>query len=503
MDETVMSAHDSGAYLRTELYFHQLRALAAMANKRAYALAMEMGTGKSLTVVADVARLYTAGAIDSVLIVAPNGVHRNWHNQFQLHCAVRHRVFVRVAGSRKASSSVRAACAAAQQRKLLPVLAVNHHTFSGSTGMRAIEEFLACAGRCYLVVDESDGFKNPRAIRTRNLLKCAPRFEYRRILTGTPINNGPFDLWTQYCLLDKSIFRHTPHYRAFCARYAQLLPDNHRLCAAVRRATGHTPQIVATDAAGNKLWRNLEELSELIAPFTFRVRKEECLDLPSKTYCTTYYDLSSEQAKAYSSARSELLVHLQDKSIPISTKLVLVSKLSQITSGFFIDECQVPHDIVPPERNPKLISATQIIQRAIDEGRSIITWCRFHYEVELLARACEELGLPVLPYHGLVPEQRRAEVVEEFNDCGAPRVFLGTTATGGTGLTLNAASVVLYFSNTYSLRDRLQSEDRCHRIGQTVSVTYYDLVAPDTIESRVLSALQAKGDVASAILANI
>lgn len=497
-----MSVCDYSELLRTDLYAHQLRALGAMTGRVAYALAMEMGTGKSLTIVADVARLYAAGAIDSVLIVAPNGVHRNWHGEFQRHCAVAHRVFVRVVGGGTARA-VNMACEAAQRRKHLTILTANHHTFSGSTGLRDVERFLGCAGRCYLVVDESDGFKNPRAIRTRNLLKCAPRFAYRRILTGTPVNNSPFDLWTQYCVLDKSVFSRTPNYRAFCARYAQLLPPDHHLCASVRRATGHCPQIVATDATGRKLWRNLDELSKLIAPITFRVRKEDCLDLPPKTYHTTYYDISTEQKKAYKDAKTHLAVQLQDETLPVNSKLALVSKLSQITSGFFTDECSVTHDIVTPECNPKLIAAMQIIQRAVEEGRSIIVWCRFHHEIELIVQACAEMDLPALQYHGRVSEQRRAEAVAEFNGCGAPRVFIGTAAAGGTGLTLNAANVVLYFSNTYSLRDRLQSEDRCHRIGQAKSVAYYDLVAPDTIESRVLSALQAKGDVASAILTNL
>ena len=496
------STCDYSVLLRTNLYVHQLRALDAMTGRRAYALAMEMGTGKSLTIVADVARLYAAGAIDSVLIVAPNGVHRNWHSEFQRHCAVPHRVFVRVVGGGTART-VNMACAAAQRRKSLTALTVNHHTFSGSTGLHDIETFLACAGRCYLAVDESDGFKNPRAIRTRNLLKCAPRFAYRRILTGTPVNNSPFDLWAQYCVLDKSVFSRTPNYRAFCARYAELLSADHHLCASVRRATGHIPQIVATDATGRKLWRNLDELSELIAPITFRVRKEECLDLPPKAYHTTYYDLSTEQKKAYKEARTHLAVQLRDETLPVSSKLALVSKLSQITSGFFTDQYSVPRNIVTPERNPKLIAAMQIIQRAVAEGRSIIVWCRFLHEAQLLADACLAEELPALQYHGSVSEQRRADVVAEFNGCGEPRVFIGTAAAGGTGLTLNAASVVLYFSNTYSLRDRLQSEDRCHRIGQVRSVTYYDLIAPDTIESRVLTALQNKGDVASAILTNL
>ena len=485
-------------------YAHQKEALKLMTGKRYFALAMEMGTGKSCVAIADAARLFQEGAIDSVLITAPNGVHENWRGEFERHCAVPYKFY-----SARASKALGKAVnnATIYHKNTMVVLSVNHNAFSSNGSMKSITDFLATKHSTLVIVDESDGFKNPSAIRTRNLLDIKPLCAYRRILTGTPVNNSPFDLWAQYTFLDMDILNQKARnyraaYRAFCAEYGEFLPPVHPLVRSVTRARGYTPMILAQDSNGRPKYRNIDRLTSKIAPHTFRIRKCDCLDLPDKVYHVTHFDLRRDQRAVYEAARKELCVQLNEhKQIPISSKLTLVGKLSQITSGFLNDEEQVPHDICVVADDPKLNELENIVRRATDEGANVIVWCRFQHEIERVVHRLA--GMNLFQYHGKIDSDTRERSIAEFNTCPSGAVLVGTAKTGGTGLTLNSASVVVYYSNTYSLRDRLQSEDRCHRIGQTRTVVYHDLVARDTIDTAVLAALQNKGDVASAILENL
>lgn len=485
-------------------YAHQKEALELMTGKKFFALAMEMGTGKSCVAIADAARLFQAGEIDSVLIIAPNGVHENWRGEFERHCAVPYKFYASRASANLAKVVDNAVVF---HKNTMVVLSVNHNAFSSNRAMKSITDFLATKRNTLVIVDESDGFKNPSAIRTRNLLDIRPLCGYRRILTGTPVNNSPFDLWAQYTFLDRDILNQNAKnyrtaYRVFCAEYGEFLSSAHPLVKSVTRARGHTPMILARDGNGRPKYRNIDRLASKIAPHTFRIRKCDCLDLPDKVYHVTQFELGKDQRAVYAAARKELCVQLDEHNqIPINSKLALVSKLSQIASGFLNDEDQVPHDICTVEDDPKLNELENIVRRATDEGANIIIWCRFLHEVERVVKRLA--GMNVYQYHGKIDNDTRERSISEFNACPSGAVFVGTAKTGGTGLTLNSASVVVYYGNTYSLRDRLQSEDRCHRIGQTRTVVYYDLVAQGTIDMAVLTALQNKGDVASAILENL
>lgn len=485
-------------------YAHQEEAFKLMTGKEYFALAMEMGTGKSCVAIADAARLFQAGEIDSVLITAPNGVHENWRGEFERHCIVPYKFY---SGRASANIAKVVATAVMHHKNTMVVLSVSHNAFSSSRAMKSIAHFLATKRNALVIVDESDGFKNPSSIRTKNLLAVRTLCGYRRILTGTPVNNSPFDLWSQYTFLDIDILNqaarnHRAAYRAFCAEYGEFLPPAHPLVKSVARTRGHIPMILARDSNGRPKYRNIDRLASKIAPHTFRIRKCDCLDLPDKVYHVKYFELGKHQRAVYEAARRELCIQLDEcGQIPINSKLALVNKLSQIVSGFLIDEEGVPHEVFAIEDDPKLNELERIVRRATDEGANVIVWCRFHYEIERVVKRLA--GMNVYQYHGKIDSDTRERSIAEFNACPSGAVFVGTAKTGGAGLTLNSASVVVYYSNTYSLRDRLQSEDRCHRIGQTRTVMYYDLVAQDTIDMAVLTALQNKGDVASAILENL
>jgi len=176
-------------------------------------------------------------------------------------------------------------------------------------------------------------------------------------------------------------------------------------------------------------------------------------------------------------------------------------KLAQITSGYYIhpdssDPVRIEGD------NPKLALLRERVVSAIEQGKKVIVWARFRIEIEDIVRVLREDEIAVVEYHGGINKEGRTTAIEEFQH-GEANVFVGQQQAGGTGITLTAASCVIYFSNTFSLHDRLQTEDRAHRIGQEQDVTYINLVARNTIDATIVDALMNKKDIADIITGDI
>jgi SNF2 family DNA or RNA helicase len=307
------------------------------------------------------------------------------------------------------------------------------------------------------------------------------RAKYKRILTGTPVANGPFDVYSQLKFLDEGYWKEKgfASYEAF------------------RTYFGVWEQaITGTGQRFNRCvrYRNLEQLHSLVQGIASRVTKEEVLDLPPKLYTKRYHELSSAQEAAYVALRDQLMMELDSGEL-LTTELVVVRllRLQQVLSGFLPTESGFPTWLVEPDDNPRL----KILKEILDEAPAkVIVWARFRNDVDLITNA---LGEEAVRYDGSTSEEKRLEARERFQNDERTRYFVGNPAAAGEGLTLHAASTVVYYSNSFNLTHRLQSEDRAHRIGQRSPVTYVDLIAAKTVDEHIVRKLRHKLDLASKI----
>lgn len=489
---------------KTKPYRHQLDCLNRFGRKQVFALLAEQGTGKTYIIINNIADLWDSDECDVALIMAPNGVHENWTRiELPKHMPDRVQYIAApwYADPKKADRDQLNALFQHDNRRALRMMTMNWEALQTPRGLAAAEKFLCTGRRVMIACDESDAVKNPSAIRTTNLMKLKKYSYWRRIMTGTPVNNAPFDLFSQYGFLDENILG-TTSYWAFKAEYAEMLHDGHPLLKAIKREKGlrRTPQIVARTSQGLPRYRNLDKLSRLIDPYSFRVLKKDCLDLPEKIYKTLVFELTHEQKIAYRRAAEELRIEYNGVMTPF-TALVAGTKLSQITSGYYLHPA-AEEPVRIPGANPKLDMLEDRVKWIVSTGEKVIIWARYRVQIADIVERLTKAKLKCVEYHGGVNKGDRVDAIDEFEN-GDAQVFIGNQQAGGRGLTLVAASYVCYFSNDFSLRNRLQSEDRAHRIGQTKNVIYMDFIGKNSVDESAVRALQNKEDVANAILSHV
>lgn len=472
---------------RTKPFSHQLREFEEHARDPVRAIFWEQGTGKSKLIVDTAALLYLEEEIDGLLVVAPNGVHRNWTDTEVLaHLSpdVEEVALVRYDASRAGTKGLQADLSDLLGFPGLAVLAMSYEGFVTERGKTWSKRFLT-QRRALYVLDESARIKSPSAKRTKTILASARYANYRRILTGTPIANGPFDVYSPLQFLDPDFWRGRGwgRFAAFQGYFGVF-------------KTGYNGR---TQREYRELveYRHLDRLREILAPVSSRVTKDEVLDLPEKLYSTHRFALPREQREVYDRMRDEFLVEIEGEdevaTAPLAIKRLL--RLQQIVCGYLpLDDGETSVTIDP---NARLALLREI---ALDTSHPTIVWARFRRDVDQIVEMIEEersLG-GVVRYDGAVDTDGRARAVAEFQS-GRAQFFVANPAAGGEGLTLHAAQTVVYYSNSFKLTERLQSEDRAHRIGQRHPVHYIDLVAEDTIDERIVEVLRAKRTIASAI----
>jgi len=459
---------------KTKPYAHQREALNRSKNEPVFALFMEQGTGKSKVSLDTAGYQFTVGNIDALIVIAPNGVHTNWiKNEIPTHLGVGYESFLWHSGklAAKAYKEALSEFVTSKTPDRLKVFAMNVDAVATKNGEHTLNELMT-RHRCMLVVDESTRIKSPSAKRTKTLIRLAKKAQVKRILTGTPITQGPLDLYTQMEFLGKEILGHSSYY-AFRARYALIKDGYGPGGKTFKRVVGY---------------RNVDELIEKVAPYSFRVTKDECLDLPAKVYEHIYVELSKEQRKLYTQIKDEFIAEFDGKELTAPLALTRLLRLQQIIGGFFPNDEDELSKIIGTS-NPRMAALLELLE-GLPEDSQVIIWARFRSEIELIKTTLDSIygaGTSVT-YYGATKSDERADHVQQFQD-GNARFFIGNQHTAGLGLTLTAANTVIYYSNDFSLEARLQSEDRCHRIGQTRSVTYYDIEAVDTLDAHVIKTL--------------
>ena len=464
---------------KTKPYQHQLNALALSWEKEYFAYFMEMGTGKSKVLIDNIAMLYDKGKINGALIIAPKGVIGTWYkDQIPGHMPD-HVEYKAVMW--QANINIK------QQKKLdtlfetgedLHILVMNVESFSTKKGIEFAYKFLSCHNTM-MTIDESTTIKNPDAKRTKNICKLGPHAKYRRILTGSPITKSPLDLYKQCDFLAPELLGHSSYY-SFRTRYAIMKTANFG---------GRSVQIVVG-------YRNLPELTDMLKAFSYRVLKDECLDLPKKTFMKRVVKLTKEQDYAYKQMSQLALAQFQGKLMTTATVMTQLMRLHQITCGHFTADDGTIKDL----KNNRTDELSDLLNEV--HGKVVI-WAHYQYDVEtIVERIKKEHGdNSVVTYYGLTPQDQRQDNIKKFQDKEGPvRFLVGTTATGGYGITLTAASTMIYYSNGYDLEKRQQSEARIDRIGQESPMTYIDLLAENTIDDRIVVALRKKVNIASQIM---
>jgi SNF2 family DNA or RNA helicase len=464
---------------KTKPYDHQVTALEKSWDKKEYAYFMEMGTGKSKVLVDNIAMLYDKGRINGALIIAPKGVYRNWYSQEipnHLPSHIEHKTVLWTATTSKAKDK--------EYQQLfkidldLHILIMNVEAFSTKKGLEFATSFLNCHNSL-MAVDESTTIKTPSAKRTKAILNLGKIALYRRILTGSPVTKSPLDLYTQCGFLDGYLLGFDSYY-AFRNRYAVMVERNFG---------GRRVQIP-------KGYKRLGELSDKLKPFSYRVLKEDCLDLPDKIYIKREVDLTDEQKSTYITMKSAALAQLKGKMATAPHVLTQLMRLHQITCGHLKND----DDTITEIKNNRISSLIELLEEV--EGKVII-WANYVYDINRIVKA---IGLKygddtIVQYYGAIPAEQRQKNIEKFQDPDSPvRFFVGNPQTGGYGITLTAANNIIYYSNGYDLEKRLQSEDRAHRIGQKKAVTYIDLIAPKTIDEKIVKALRKKINIATEIM---
>ena len=474
---------------KSKPFAHQNECFIRSRDEEIFAVLFEMGVGKSKVAVDTAAYLYGKGRINCLVILAPNGVHRKWLREdipFSLPDYIDCRSAVWDASDKNSEANCEALLAPGE---CLRILCANVEGLSYERLPKYLKRLLV-ATDAMVVVDESTRIKSPTAARTKALMKLKNLMKYRRILAGDAVVNTPFDLFSQFGFLDEEILGYS--YPAFKAEHAEMVAPNDPLMIAVMRKTKarFAPQIAAKNPDGTVKYKNLEKLKERIAPYSHRVTKAECLDLPPKIYEKRYFTLEPKQRKMYDQMVEESRYELNDKTVPILHKLTLLLRLQQMCSGIVKDENGVSHNLYPdPKKNPRIAVLLETLE---DIDGSVIIWCRFQEEIRNI---CAILGDEAVPYYGEIHTKQREANLDLFKK-GEKRYLVGTAAVGGIGLNLTISSTVVYFSNTFNAGERYQSEDRAHRIGQEAdSVLYIDIEAEDTVDNKIITALKMKKDM--------
>ncbi len=464
---------------KTKPFAHQLKALEMSWDKKVFAYFMEMGTGKSKVLIDNMSMLYDKGLINGALIIAPKGVYKNWFDSEIPNHMANHVEKTMVLWESTASKT--------KEKELntlfksthdFHILIMNVEALSTKKGKQFAEKFLNCH-KTLMAIDESTTIKNPGAIRTKTIIGLGKYVLYKRILTGSPVTKSPLDLYTQCWFLDPWLLDQQSYY-SFRTKYALTRKIN---------VNGRQIEIVVA-------YRNLGELSEKLKPFSYRVLKDDCLDLPPKTFMKRTIQLSDEQKKLYDQMKKLALAELNGKMITTVNVITQLMRLHQITCGHFKSDDGVTQTL----KSNRLDELMDVLSEM--EGKAVI-WANYRYDIEVIVEAIKkEYGdKSVVTYYGDTSTDDRQKAIKLIQDPKSEvRFIVGTPQTGGYGITLTGASTMIYYSNGYDLEKRQQSEARIDRIGQEKHMTYIDIIAEGTVDEKIVKALRTKVNIATEVM---
>lgn len=438
--------------LNPDLYQHQItgieKSLQVLQKYRGFMNYCEQGTGKTLMTIGAMNVLRLQSLLSKVLIVCPNNLKYNWQTEIEKMSSLPWDVVVLSGPTKNRYDLI--------HKFKGNVIITNYETLTTLTA-----SFIWWAPDL-IIADESHYIKTPGTKRTKTLKKI--KCDYKIGMTGTPMTVSPLDVWSP---VDWAIpgYLNTTYY-GFRNTYAN-----------VYTGRGY-PQILG--------YRDIEVLQAKIDLISYRVIKSQCLDLPPKVYQTITFDLDLKERRAYDQMAKQMITEIGDMPIPAANAAVKLNKLSQITGGTILD----PNGTLHPIGESKLKVLGELLEGL--EHEKVIIFALYKADQARIVDYLEKSGRKVLSINSNQTEEEAEHAKKTFQSSPEPYAIVISIKLGSVGITLTAASFVVYFSNSFSLADRAQSEDRAHRIGQTRKVTYYDLVARKTIDSYVIKSLQKK-----------
>ena len=497
---------------KTPPFDHQMTALCLAKDEDVFGYLMDQGTGKTWTAINDMAYQWRKDRINCVIVACPNSIKEQWAEQITEHMPDDVPVNVGIWVSQPNAAQKKALaewvkCFEAGGPEL-HFMIVNVEAM----GMPRCEAFLAEIAGCVptaMIIDESTRIKNRMAKRTKAAMRIRKLCVLARIMSGTPVVKSPMDAYAQFAFLDPSILGFK-NFWTFRGRYAIM--------------GGYKGKQVVN-------FKHTEELARSIRTASYRVTKEECLDLPPKLYARRDVTMTTDQRREYERMRNEFLAMISDPcptcegtgyvhiggnsefndagydtcpecegtacAVSVTIALTQMLRLQQITSGFITDGPDVLHWFT--EKPPKIMEVMDIIEDGGDQ--SFIHWSNFRPEIARLVEELAYRGLNYVEIHGGVSQADRKDARRRFQDADVAHM-VANQAAGGIGLDLWRASIANYLSNSFKTEDRIQSEDRCHRIGSEVhdSVSFNDLVVPGTVDVHILRVIRNNRNLSDAIM---
>ena len=437
--------------LLTELLPYQEDAVSKLSKIKVGALYMEQGTGKTRTTLSLISPRLENGKVDVVLWLCPCSVKRNLKEDLAFHCGeVPEEIIIR--GVESLSSSDRL--------YLMLLKLVQTH-------------------KVFLIVDESNLVKNKMAIRTERIIELSRHCQYKLILNGTPISKNEADLFAQWYVLDWRILGYQSYY-SFAA--------NHLEYWTVKLPNG--TEIVDKNRIRRVL--NVDYLTEKIAPYTYQIKKADCLNLPMKKYGRISFVMTPEQEDAYNAAKENYLLNVDE--LKSETIYKYFSALQHVTSGRNVSPDPTERMRTSPmfadsKENPRIKA---LLDELSGESDKCIIFCKYQSEIDdimsLLPNAVE--------FTGRLPQKKRQENRDRFrNDA---QFLVANKACGAYGLNLQFCHKIIFYNNDFDLATRLQAEDRVHRIGQQHEVEIVDICAVGTIDTFITDCLIRKENLAEA-----
>lgn len=445
--------------MKTKLLPHQEIGVQKLKKVKVCALFMEMGTGKTRTMLELIKLRLDKKKVNHILWLCPCTVKESLKLELKKHLVNYDDTLFTICGIETLSSSIKA-----------------------NVKLRNLVE----TKKVYLVVDESTKVKNFNALRTQNIISLAEKCEYKAVLNGTPITKNEADLFSQFYILDSRILGYSSFYTF--ARY----------------------HITYDSCIPNKIKsiKYVDYITTRIAPYVFEVKKNDCLNLKNKFFFKERFWLTSEQENHYQEIANKLFLEL-DEMKP-NTVYNLFYALQSIACGFHVSidnyldkEQKISREpfFIDPKENPRNKALLKTIETDIKNSKVIIC-CTFLNEVNEIEKILDEkFGTnSYRTYTGSCNLKTRQKKLEDFEHDSSVQFLIATKTTVGFGLNLQFANNIIYYSNDWNYGTRSQSEDRIHRLGQTKDVNIYDIIAEDTIDVRINRCLDKKENILKVFL---
>ena len=359
------------------------------------------------------------------------------------------------------------------------ILLVNVEALSTVKAAKQLCTNFLAAGPTTMVIDESTTIKSHKAARTKFCLTVGFLAKKRRILSGLPTPQSPLDIHAQFQFIDPAILRE--RFEAFQARYA--IMEN-------IRSGGRLIPVV-------RAYQNIGELTDRMRPHSFRVRLDECYDMPEKMYLRRDIEMTAEQKRLYDEMMRYAVAELDNmERVTATVVLTQLLRLHQILAGHTrADDTGAIVDI-PENKTAEMLDIVEKIS-----GKAIV-WAAYDADVKKITKALEDVygrGSAARFWGG--NRDTREDEERDFKTNPRCRFMVATAAAGGRGRTWDMANTMIYYSdNTFSLEHRMQSEERAGGVGKTQSIAFFDLVCRGTVEEKILAALRNKKTLSDAVM---